>query len=173
MLLENLQLALDQIDLVVQMLHASPNKPNSHFVELGIGRHVRHVTDHVQALLDGARRDQIDFNYRTRNSATEHDTAAALALIAQQKMRIDSLRSLDLNRAVLVLSEISFDASLSRSFHSSVAREVVYLINHTIHHAAYIKLLLANREFALPAHIGLAPCTASHVRHSACVALAS
>ena len=169
MLHKTLHGALDQIGQVIETL-ARSQAHQTLYAELGVGRHVRHVADHLQAFVDGAIKHRVDFNFRTRESETERSTAAALLRIQTLQKQLDALRQLPLDHALVIVSEISFDASLSRTFQSTVAREILYLINHTIHHAAYIKLMLAPHQVELPAHIGLAPCTVNHVRPNVCVA---
>ena len=47
---------------------------------------------------------------------------------------------------------------------SNYARELLYLINHAIHHVAIIKLILEHNGVSVPSYIGLAPGTASYLR---------
>lgn len=174
MLHRHLQAALDQMTVIArEFVHSAPAAAK--YAELGVGRHIRHVTDHVQSLVDGAQIGTIDFNFRTRDSDTERNPHHALSLIEQQQRRLDQLATRDFEQAITVISEMSFDQSLSRGFQSTLAREVLYLINHTIHHAAYVKVMLQQHQVFLPAEIGLAPCTMSYERQkrAACVALAS
>jgi hypothetical protein len=70
----------------------------------------------------------------------------------------------DENQQLIVLSEIDCDESISEKFYSNREREMLYLINHTIHHAAYIKLVAEKYGVKLPDEIGIAPCTASFFR---------
>lgn len=67
---------------------------------------------------------------------------------------------------LLITSEIDCLTTLTQKFRSNVAREALYLINHTIHHAAYIRLLLKGCGIELASHIGIAPCTATFQRES-------
>ena len=174
MLHSHLQAALDQMAVIAREFVPSTALA-AKYAELGVGRHIRHVTDHIQALVDGAQTGTIDFNFRTRDSDTERSPQHALGLIEQQQRRLQQLSGRDIEQAVVVISEMSFDQSLSRGFQSTLAREVLYLINHTIHHAAYVKIMLQQHQVMLPAEIGLAPCTMSYERQkrAACVALAS
>lgn len=66
----------------------------------------------------------------------------------------------------LITSEIDCLTTLTEKFRSNVAREALYLINHTIHHATYIRLLLKGCGVELASHIGIAPCTATFQRES-------
>ncbi|NJR44220.1 hypothetical protein HC761_01925, partial [bacterium] len=141
---ETLQAALAQIELMVLTLHHGAAPIHALYLDLNVGRHVRHVCDHAQALLDGVAAAQINYNFRTRDSETERSSAFALALIASLKTRLGALHACDTPHAIQVLSEMSFADAQSGEFQSTLARELLYLINHTIHHAAYIKLLLSH-----------------------------
>ena len=52
----------------------------------------------------------------------------------------------------------------SEKMTSNIGRELLYLINHSIHHMAYATLLARTHGIELPAGIGLAPGTASYER---------
>ncbi|WP_320821956.1 DinB family protein [Reinekea sp.] len=128
----------------------------------GIGEHVRHVLDHYRAFKAGMLSDCIDYNYRTRNGAEETDPLIAL-------QHIDALIEWLAGNALMpahieVISEINLQHSESESMISTPARELLYLINHSIHHMAYAALLAKTKGTTVPAHIGWAPSTASHQR---------
>jgi len=81
----------------------------------------------------------------------------------QQIKRELSCHSPDL-APVVVISEIDCAQSIVQRFDSSVDREFLYLINHTLHHLAYVGLVLSHAGLALPPHVGVAPGTASFLR---------
>ena len=158
---------LSQIQDVLTILHALPNSARSSiYIENDIGVHVRHVMDHLQAFLTGLGSSEVDYNTRNRSAACETDLDIAnmqLETIVEQVKKLNKeprLMKMDL----MIVSEIDCFSTHSETVHSNFAREVLYLINHTIHHAAYIRLLLRNRDIALPDHIGIAPCTATFQR---------
>jgi hypothetical protein len=163
MLLNSLLAATQQLHVVLTTLQTRDNGA-ALYVETGVGRHIRHASDHLQALLDSSQTHSIDYNFRTRDSDTEKSIESALALLARQRVQLTAMSAFDLHSGVKVISEISFSATLNGAFQSSLAREMLYLINHTIHHAAYIKLVLKNKGVTLPDEIGLAPCTLSHMK---------
>ena len=176
MLLNTLHAALDQITYIAK-LFCVPNTDSQStgltiaelealYVERGVGPHIRHVSDHIHAFLDGVANSEIDYNFRTRNSETERDAAHALQLVQSQQAKLLQVQESAIAHSVRVHSEIGFEQSQSGYFQSSIAREMLYLINHTIHHAAYVKLNLRHAGIALPAHIGLAPCTLTFARQS-------
>lgn len=131
----------------------------------GIGKHVRHVLDHYRALLNGLNDAHVDYNQRSRNSDEEHCT-----LTAKQQIQhiIDGLKTVSqMDQQITVISEISLTGQASEQMNSYVNRELLYLINHSIHHMAYATLVARSQGVELPKHIGLAPSTASHERTQA------
>jgi hypothetical protein len=172
MLLDSLHAAVAQLLTILKALQQHA-QGESIYVQSGVGRHIRHASDHLQALLEAEQKKPIDYNYRTRGSDMESQIDSALAKINAQQKALDWLRHADTQAVITIQSEMSFACTLNGSFQSSLAREMLYLINHTIHHAAYIKLSLQKHQIVLPEDVGLAPCTLSHLKAQACAALAS
>ncbi len=132
------------------------------YCDANAGKHVRHVLDHFLAYLPAIETGVLDYNMRNRDSVVENDRRAA-------KEQLDGvvkvLKTLPVDEKCLkIISEIDVTNTKSDSFSSNTSRELLYLINHTMHHAAYIKLLAKNCDIDLPEYIGLAPSTASHMR---------
>ncbi len=165
MLLEALAQAAGQAQSVVLAIAALPDGLQMRlYQQAGIGRHIRHITDHFLCLRSGLATREIDYNQRNRHSSVERDPLAAQAQIAELIAWSRALASADIACAVTVRAEILFDRTVEDTFASTFRREILYLINHTIHHAAYIKLLAAREGLELPAQIGIAPCTATFQR---------
>jgi len=124
----------------------------------GIGSHVRHCLDHVGALITGTHTGLCAYDRRARGTAVETCRLAALR-------RILDLEA-DLLRLDRHLFEIPLDVE-SQVDHagtfvvttSSVGRELMFVINHTIHHNAMIAHLLDERAVDMGPRFGLAPAT--------------
>lgn len=154
---------LEQVDTVLNQLDSlPPTQRNALFIATRTGSHLRHIYDHISALLIGVDSGVVDYNRRQRNSIEESDVESSrrrLALLRAQLRRWPkkpvSLR---------VVSEIDCTETINHQFESSADRELLYLINHTLHHLAYVSLSLSRAGLTLPTHIGLAPSTASFLR---------
>jgi uncharacterized damage-inducible protein DinB len=122
------------------------------------GAHVRHCLDHVAAFLDGAASGRMSYDHRRRGTAIETDRAAALAQIVALTTAV-----LDLDPGLLIRPvrlEVRLDAHGTTSIvQSTVARELMFVINHTIHHNATMALLLSEIGTDLPHRFGVAPAT--------------
>jgi uncharacterized damage-inducible protein DinB len=124
-----------------------------------IGSHVRHCLDHVRALEFGVDRGLVDYDHRRRNTAVEHDRETAVLSLMAAASRAAGIPEAALRRTVVVRSLISA-CGISVEAASSVARELAFVVSHTIHHNAQIALL-AHRAGAarLPRRFGVAPST--------------
>ncbi|MGY5451547.1 hypothetical protein ACVFI8_11480 [Agarivorans sp. MS3-6] len=159
---------VEALQQVQQLVEASDetlyNQPSLHS-ESGIGRHVRHILDHFLALQLGLEQGNIDYNTRHRDSDIENNPSLALQLIEQLSAWILHPASAIIERAVTVESEVSLKQQYSMQFDSSLSRELCYLINHTVHHVAYAKLVAKELSLPVSDSVGIAPSTASYLRH--------
>ncbi|WP_406609804.1 DinB family protein [Agarivorans sp. JK6] len=158
---------VEALQQVQQLVEASDgalyNQPSVHS-ESGIGRHVRHILDHFLALQHGLDKGSIDYNSRHRDSDIENDPSLALQLIDQLcNWFLHPQSSID-ERPIKVESEISLKQQQSMQFDSSLSRELCYLINHTVHHVAYAKLVAKELGLSIDNNMGIAPSTASYLR---------
>lgn len=135
-------------------------KPGSRHA--GIGQHVRHVLDHYRTFATGVQTGVVDYNLRQRQNPEETEPDSALATIERLKSFFDSDSVED--KTLTVVSEINLQVEQSTTLESTTERELLYLINHSIHHMAYASLLANTQGIALPRHIGLAPGTATYER---------
>ncbi len=132
------------------------------FITDRIGAHIRHVHDHLRALISNLDACLINYNDRSRDSLQETDIFKS----RQEQKRLENLLQVsDLyDRDIIIISEINCSEEENIRLKSTLYRELLYLINHTIHHVAIIKQILSNRDIHLPNDIGLAPSTATYQR---------
>ncbi|MDT8451993.1 MAG: DinB family protein [Gammaproteobacteria bacterium] len=156
--LEQLTVIFDTLDTLVS------EEANALFLQTGAGRHIRHISDHFLALQKGLLQDCVDYNQRHRDSPVESDRQLASAQVKALLRWCEQLQVGD--KPLTVISEIDCLQTQNAQFKSSLHRELLYLINHTIHHVAHIKLLLAHAGVALPEYIGLAPGTTTFLRQN-------
>ena len=155
--------SLLQISDILEVTQNLPHdKATNFYIGTNAGKHVRHVLDHVLTFIPSIETGVLDYNLRNRDSDIETNWQAANAQLLEI---LQTLETLDMNnKALEVISEIDICSTENDTFTSNVPREVLYLINHTMHHAAYIKLLAKNCGVDLPDNIGIAPATATHIR---------
>lgn len=102
--------------------------------EQTIGKHVRHIIEFFECLIKA--KNVVCFDDREREIFIENSTKHALNIIHQIKNEIEIL---DFN-APIILRQIIGIETLEVS--STRGRELVYCIDHCIHHFAIIKMVL-------------------------------
>ena len=116
----------------------------------GIGGHVRHCLDHVSALLTGTRTGLCAYDRRARGTTVETCRLAAIHCILD--LEADLLR-LDCHLFEVPV-DVETQVDTSGAFlvtTSTVGRELMFVISHTIHHNALIARLLDERAIDMGA----------------------
>lgn len=130
------------------------------FLSSGVGGHVRHCLNHVDALLNGLTSGTVDYETRARGTGVEsckHKALAALQRTAQKGFEF-----LQHESAERVLQVVQFlDTQGTRVLvTSTLARELSFVASHTVHHQAMIFVVSKLLQVHLPQNCGLAPSTA-------------
>ena len=125
--------------------------------EAGIGRHVRHVLDHYDALVDGVHTGEIDYDRRARDPVTETDRSTALSRISALRETLRTMVGQDGNTAVSVCMDCGTGGR--RPAPSTLARELQFLVSHTVHHDALIAAAARALGVATEPGFGIAPST--------------
>ena len=126
-----------------------------------IGAHVRHCLDHVRELLRVAHGRELDYDRRDRGTDVETRRAAALDRIAELKQRLVELPPEAMNGSVWLTTMLAADQP-PVVVHSSVGREIAFVLSHTIHHNALIGVMVKSLGGWLPERFGYAPSTVAH-----------
>lgn len=132
-----------------------------------IGGHVRHVLDHLDAWLGGIEQGAVNYDNRHRDTAIEHDAAAALHAIKRQAERLAAVNDEQLARPVTVLTSMTSCGTLV-ALPSTHARELAFVFSHTIHHNAIIGTIARALRIDLPDRFGMAPSTLAYQSRRAC-----
>ena len=126
-----------------------------------IGAHVRHTVDHVAAVLEPATADVIDYDTRRRGTDIETRRDGAAAELRRLAHALQSSGP-TFDRRVELSAVIDPTGRRVRAG-STLERELVFALSHTIHHQAIVALLMADAGRTAPARFGLAPATPSRV----------
>jgi hypothetical protein len=100
-----------------------------------VGQHVRHITEFYLCALKGYENGVIDYDARERNILIEIDKDFTVETLQNVKHQLQKLKS----DALLILKS-KFGGDEAMDIPSSFFRELTYLIEHTIHHLAIIKI---------------------------------
>ena len=123
-----------------------------------IGQHVRHIIEFFTCLEKGYHTGIVNYEKRERDLRIETDKQHARILMHNISASIDRP---DKN----LLLEANYDetSNTTLTLHTNYYREVVYNLEHTIHHMALIRIGINElSEIQLPADFGVAPSTVKY-----------
>jgi hypothetical protein len=123
-----------------------------------IGEHVRHCLDHVSALLTVDPAATLSYDRRHRGTVVETDALAAIRQIVECRRVLETWGGRSLDEPIRVSSLVAASGESVTGW-STLARELAFVISHTIHHQALIAVLLAIRGHGVPDRFGYAPST--------------
>ena len=153
-------------DAQVYLKEISPevySMPQELLFEASIGQHTRHFIEFYQCLLDQTAGEGSVVNYalRTRDQRIEEDPAFAAQQIEDICTRLHALKE---NFSCALVCDDHIDERIGLTVPTNLERELIYNIEHTIHHLAIIKIGLnaVAPDITLPAHFGVAPSTIRH-----------
>ena len=133
-------------------------------VQSGAGSHVRHCLDFYLSLLEGVWTGRVDYNRRERDALVARDRACAAARIEIVIEELRALADLPGDTTLVVSPE---DAETDTWCASTLARELQFLLSHTVHHYALLALILRLQGFEPGEEFGVAPSTLAHWRQEA------
>ncbi|MDI4636797.1 MULTISPECIES: DinB family protein [Halomonadaceae] len=163
-LLEETIDTLQQLETFVSTLPAGCyNAPHGADARHSIGKHIRHILDHYEALL-AARLDTmavaIDYEHRRRDPDLERHPEVALEHLHHLRERLTRLEQHDTAAYRQHLTYRAGDHTLSLS--TSLERELAFLTSHAIHHMAIIALLADTQGIEVSETFGVHPSTQRH-----------
>jgi uncharacterized damage-inducible protein DinB len=151
---------LEQLRDVITLIPASAYRAQpAARVSGSVGEHVRHSLDHIAAFVAAMSAEELSYDHRRRGTSVETDPATAANEIERLLHRLDRCNVGELYRP------ITFSALLHPDFASvdirtTLARELLFVVQHTIHHCALIAVLLEWQGWRVPPGFGVAPSTA-------------
>ena len=132
-----------------------------------IGQHTRHIIEFFSCLLEqGTNLPDPVINYaiRRRDYLIESNTEHALKAVDDISAKLNSL-----DTEINCMLDCSEHGQPGLLVPSTIGRELIYTIEHTIHHLAIVKIALKSilPSLEIPEHFGVAPSTLRH-RLEAC-----
>ncbi|WP_276966992.1 DinB family protein, partial [Chryseobacterium sp.] len=118
-----------------------------------IGGHTRHIIEFLEILLNSYHMSQINYDGRQRNLELEENPEKAMKVITE------ILSAIDLPNKNLTLKQIA--GNISVEIPTNFYRELLYNIEHCIHHQALIKVAFKEIKMShlLHKNFGIAPST--------------
>lgn len=153
------QLLGDLQQFLAELDNTSYSTPVRELSGSSLGQHCRHVLEFYDCLLSGQKQGYIDYDLRQRELRIEQDKHYAGERIG---LIIEQLNNLaDAEEKLILLTDLDRTGNEKLKIPSSLARELVYNIEHCIHHMALIRVAayILLPELHIPAHFGVAPST--------------
>ena len=117
-----------------------------------IGQHTRHIIELYLCLLNGYETADVSYDRRERDLKIEQDLSFAIKQLEYIQAQLDRP-----NKSITISYEL---AGSETCFDSNYFREVMYNLEHTIHHHALIKVGVEHfTSIQLPESFGVAPST--------------
>ena len=152
-------------DVLDQTNDTQFSQPLSILFQSSIGMHVRHIIEFYQCMILGVATGSIHYDGRERNHKIETDIDYAKECILTC---IHHISEIEISNDLCLIT--SQDLS-NESFRipTNVYRELTYLIEHTIHHMAIIKMAYSETYplVKLPADFGIAYSTLKYQKSCA------
>ncbi len=156
----NTQILSDLKTLLFQLTDEQYNASLQLINGSSVGQHIRHVLDFYSCLLEGT--SLISYDQRKRELGISEDKNQALEKIEEIELFISKL---DLNRSVLLEQKM---ADSYFQIQSTFERELLYVMEHSIHHFAIVKIAVQHEypETILPKNFGIAYSTIAHEKEN-------
>lgn len=147
---------LQLADVISQLTQHTYAQPLALLSGNSIGKHVRHILEFYELLIASAQTGQLNYDRRVRDLLLEQNPDEVLRRIG----RIDrAIQRLDSQKVLLLEADMSETVTgQSVQIPSSVARELLYNIEHAIHHMALIQVAIRATfpDVLLPPNFGVA-----------------
>lgn len=142
-------------DLLGQLTCQQYRQPSAILNGATIGQHVRHVAELFQCLLAGYQTGMVKYDNRNRDITIETDR-----MVAHETL-VKVLAGLELKNRRLVLQPFYDEQEGNMlTVETNFYREVVYNLEHTIHHMALIRIGVQDvSDITLEESFGVAPST--------------
>lgn len=149
------------VDVVERIDDETFVRADTAFTDSSIGKHVRHILDFYRCFFLGLEGAHVDYDDRTRDTAIETRRASAIeaaCLAGENLLALDP--AIDRELMVSSMTDVGVPATPCRS---SIARELVFLQSHAIHHLAMAVLMMNRFGFPTEPEWGLAPSTQDYL----------
>lgn len=132
-------------------------REHSELSKATIGQHTRHIIELFQSLANQYDEGVICYDNRKRDEAIQTDTDIASSVVSDLVIKLNRPdKNLKVNQQL---------GDFSHTLQSSYHRELLYNIEHCIHHQALIKVALLKGKYTIPEEFGVAPSTIRHRRN--------
>jgi hypothetical protein len=146
-----------------QLTSEQYSSPCGNLTNSTIGQHVRHIIEMFQCLEKGYNSGIVNYENRKRDHQIETDKPFALGLLKEIHTGLSKE-----DRTLILEGIYNDDSTHVMQFTTNYYREIVYNLEHTIHHMALIRVGLKElTHMELPESYGMASSTFKHKKSCA------
>ncbi|MCL7930646.1 DinB family protein [Halomonas llamarensis] len=159
---ENVQTLAQLAQLLSRVPTKDYQRPLGGKATQSLGKHVRHVLEHYQTLLNACQTSAESFDYeqRKREAALESQPDFAGERVRELQARLKALSSMNHDTTLTLSYPLEVNSASSQAaLPTSLGRELAFLTSHSIHHMALLGLLCEQLDIALPDNFGVHPST--------------
>jgi hypothetical protein len=127
-----------------------------------IGGHMRHILEFFKILADQAATGSINYERRARDVRFEQDPALSAESCAQVITKLRLLLSTIGADAPIMVEETPGFGLDAIQIASSFGREMLYVIQHSVHHFAIVKMMARAHDIAFSDGFGVASATQTY-----------
>ncbi len=160
----NIQLLAQGADLLQRLGPDRYAVPVKTCFNSSAGGHFRHVIEHGQAVVVGLKTGVIDYEGRARDRLIETQVDHASEVLGRLQRELAELTDGAVeDRGLAVRSETVPGQEMA----TTLARELEFLISHTVHHYALITVIVGEQGVEAPRGFGMAPSTMKYQQEQA------
>ncbi|HXA02437.1 MAG TPA: hypothetical protein VNW99_10645 [Cytophagaceae bacterium] len=133
-------------------------KPVSVLSDATIGQHIRHIIEFYDCLIKGAHSGIVNYDLRERDKEIEENKFISLSKL---HFISEALLQCDTDKEIILTVSFDLNSAPAENIKTNLGRELVYNIEHVVHHMAIIKIGIraACSYIQLPPSFGIASST--------------
>jgi hypothetical protein len=130
-----------------------------------VGKHLRHVIEHYEALLSPGLPGIVDYDQRPRDAELERSGSLARLRLLALHQRLTHWGAVDLDASVAIHGQAGLGGELGFVVQSTIGRELVSVASHAVHHFAMLHGYCLQYGIPTGENFGKAPATVAHERN--------
>lgn len=148
-------------DLVSKLSDSQYSCSTNFLFGASIGKHVRHILEFYLSLLDTKHTKTVNYDSRNRDEQLENSTYFALFTIDKICSNLFFAATFEYPGSICLKLNPTKEANIQYEVDSTFERELVYNLEHSIHHQALIKVGLCELDLLhlVDKNFGIAPST--------------
>ncbi|WP_418262049.1 DinB family protein [Flavobacterium faecale] len=151
---------VELVDLLLELSNEEYTKTCATLSNSSIGEHTRHIIEMFQCLQNNYESGKVNYDQRARDYKIQTDTNCAIGKINQIIQNVDKTDKVMHLQQVIDGSELSIETNYNR--------ELLYNLEHCIHHQALIKVgVIQNCTIQLNENFGVARSTIEYRKQCA------